>query len=753
MTQNLILPLSLITLLIPLISFLINIFLGKKLGKKSGIIGTVILGIDLLFAIAIAFSKLSTFASLQTIQVKVEWFSIGTSKIIFGIGIDNIAAIMLVVVTLISFLVHLFSTEYMSHDRRFPTFYAYLGLFTFSMLGIVIANNFLVMYIFWELVGISSYLLIGFWYEKKTASNAGKKAFITNRIGDLGFLIGIMILFSTYGSFMFDDIFAGISSGKLPFDNPTMLTIAGICIFMGAMGKSAQFPFHVWLPDAMEGPTPVSALIHAATMVAAGVYLVTKVFVMFTADALTFIAVIGTITAFMSATIAITQTDFKKVLAYSTVSQLGFMIMSLGIAGYTNGFFHLVTHAWFKAALFLAAGSVIHAMHHAMTHLHDHHSDPQNIFNMGGLRKTMPWTYRTFIFVTLALAGIPLTSGFLSKDGILAGTLAYANLTGGWHWMIPIMAFSAAGMTAFYMFRLMIIAFHGENKTKIAQHTKENKSVIVIPLIILTILSFWFFYSPNPFSASNGWFHKATKQPETVVPAAYQWSFLISENTKVVEKTSKPEVTNDKDSHVATTAENKDTISSAITKEATPENEIAENKNEVTHNETGGHSASHYQNKLQEETHHFHLLAMILSLLIAGSGILLAFLIYQFKIINADKLEARFKFLHKFSLNKWYIDELYHATFIGGTILISKLLSWFDNFIVDGLVNLSSYFTRLFSTLIGHFDNYVIDGFVNYTAQFTGFCGSALKKLQNGRVQAYLIFALFIILIILYFVI
>ena len=530
MTQDLILPLSLVILLIPLVSFIINIFFGKKLGRISGIIGTTILGIDLFFAIIVSYGKLFSFGDLTIIQNKIEWFNLGSVNVAVGLGIDNIAAIMLIVVTLISFLVHLFSTVYMEGDRCYPKFFAFLGLFTFSMLGIVIANNFLFMYIFWELVGISSYLLIGFWYEKDSASNAGKKAFITNRIGDLGFFIGIMILFMAYGSFMFEDIFAGISSGHMPFNNPAMLTIAGICIFMGAMGKSAQFPLHVWLPDAMEGPTPVSALIHAATMVAAGVYLVAKVFVMFTADALTFIAVIGTLTAFISATIAITQNDFKKVLAYSTVSQLGFMIMSLGVGGYTNGFFHLVTHAWFKAALFLAAGSVIHSMHHAMSHLHDHHSDPQDINNMGGLRKTMPWTYITFLFVTLALSGIPLTSGFLSKDGILAGTLAYASLTGGWRWMIPVMAFSAAGMTAFYMFRLTIVAFHGEHKTKIANHTKENKLPILIPLVVLAIMSFWIFYSPNPLDSSKGWFTGMIKQPETAVPAEYQWSFLIIRN-------------------------------------------------------------------------------------------------------------------------------------------------------------------------------------------------------------------------------
>ena len=725
MTQHLILPFSLIILLIPMISFIINIFFGKKLGRVSGVIGTSILGIDLLLAILVSYSKLFSYGDLQIIQNKFDWFSLGSSKIAVGFGIDNIAAIMLIVVTLISFLVHLFSTVYMEGDRCYPKFFAFLGLFTFSMLGIVIANNFLLMYIFWELVGISSYLLIGFWYEKDSASNAGKKAFITNRIGDLGFFIGIMILFMTYGSFMFDDIFSGISSGVTPFNNPAMLTVAGICIFMGAMGKSAQFPLHVWLPDAMEGPTPVSALIHAATMVAAGVYLVAKVFAMFTADALTFIAVIGTITAFISATIALTQVDFKKVLAYSTVSQLGFMIMSLGVGGYTNGVFHLVTHAWFKAALFLAAGSVIHAMHHAMSHLHDHSTDPQDINNMGGLRKTMPWTYITFIIVTFALCGIPLTSGFLSKDGILAGTLAYASLTGGWRWMIPIMAFSAAGMTAFYMFRLTIIAFHGEPKTEIAKHTKENKLPIIIPLVVLAIMSIWIFYSPNPINASGGWLTSKIVQPKTAVPADYQWSFLISENS--VEKPS-----------------------SALQKnENLSETEVV--RNPIAEVEGNSHLAGlSYLNKFQEESHHLHYTAMILSVIIAGFGIFLAFVIYQFKLISADRLEARFKFLHTFSYRKWYFDELYKATAIAGTLMVSKAFSWFDNYIVDGLVNLSSYLTRGFSYLTGLFDNYFIDGAVNFVATFTGYCGGKLRKIQTGHIQTYIVFTLLGILILFY---
>ncbi len=714
MTQEVVLLLSITILLIPLVSFLINIFFGNRLGRLSGVVGTTILGLDFLLAAGVSFSKLFTYSDLHIIQTKFEWINVGSYKVIVGYGIDNIAAIMLLVVTLISLLVHLFSTSYMDGDRRYSKFYAYLGLFTFSMLGIVIANNFLMMYVFWELVGISSYLLIGFWYEKNSASNAGKKAFITNRIGDLGFFIGIMILFMTYGSFLFEDVFAGIASGKMPFNSPMMLTLAGIGIFMGAMGKSAQWPLHVWLPDAMEGPTPVSALIHAATMVAAGVYLVAKVFVMFTADALTFIALIGTITAFVSATIAITQVDFKKVLAYSTVSQLGFMIMSLGTGGYTNGFFHLVTHAWFKAALFLAAGSVIHAMHHAMHHMHDHHSDPQDINNMGGLRKTMPWTYRTFLFVTLALSGVPLTSGFLSKDGILAGTLAWANLTGGWHWIVPVLGFLAAGMTAFYMFRLTIVAFHGEHKTEIAKHTHENKTPIVLPLVVLSVLSIWFFYSPNPIDASKGWFHQKIQQPQTAVPAAYQWSFLINEKET---------------SHAS------------------------ESDHIVTHDTQANPAPSSHTalNAYQEEVHHFHYPAMFLSILIAGSGILLAFLIYQYKVISADKLEKRFKFLHTFSYNKWYFDELYKATAIAAVLGVSRTMAWFDTYIVDGIVNLTATITSFAGKLTGIFDNVVIDGAVNLVADGTSTAGKHLRKLQTGNIQAYIVFALVGILALIYF--
>lgn len=737
MAPDTLLILALIILVFPLFGFIINIFFGTKLGKVSSLIATTIMGIDLILALTIFFNKvfghiepavigqagsaLQIIAGDTIVQARYVWFSLGTVSFKIGLGIDNLSSIMMIVVTLISFLVHLFSTEYMSDDKRYSRFFSYLGLFTFSMLGIVIANNFLCMYIFWELVGISSYLLIGFWYEKDSAANAGKKAFITNRVGDFGFLIGIMILWLTYGgTLMFDDVFGSMAKGVIPFGSGFWLTMAGIFIFCGAIGKSAQFPLHVWLPDAMEGPTPVSALIHAATMVAAGVYLTARVYPMFTADALTFITVIGAITAFMAATIAVTQTDFKKVLAYSTVSQLGYMIMALGVGAWTTGFFHLVTHAWFKAALFLASGSVIHAMHHAMHHMHDHHTDPQDVRNMGGLKKTMPITYWTFVLVTLAISGVPFTSGFLSKDGILAGTLAYAKLTGGWHWLIPAAGFGAAALTAFYMFRLLILAFHGEHQTEIAKHTRENKFVITFPLILLSVLSIWIVYSPNPIDGHAGWFYEKLHQPTTAVGAANQWSF----NMPLAENTH---------SESAMSAESNATG-----------HEVAE------HSES---HESHYFNEFAEEMHHAHVPAMIMSLLVAGLGILFAFLMYHYKKINAEKLKQALLPLHTFSYRKWYIDELYQATFIGITVALSRGMAWFDNKFIDGIVNRTADFTRIFSNFVGWFDNVIIDGIVNLVADATGFFGDIFRRFQTGRVQAYVIMTIIGIMALIYFII
>jgi len=507
-------------LLLPLIGFIILIFFGKRLPRQGDWFASATITVSLLLSLYLLITKLTTIPA-DAVSTSLTWVTIGSLDIEVGIMIDNLAAVMLVVVTLISALVHFFSMGYMKGDVRYSRYFATLGLFSFSMLGIVITNSLLLMYVFWELVGISSYLLIGHWYEKKSASNAANKAFIVNRIGDFGMFLGIMILFISFATFSFEGIFGAIESGALPFGSEGWLTAAGLLIFCGAVGKSAQFPLHVWLPDAMEGPTPVSALIHAATMGAAGVYRVARVFPMLTADALLVIAYIGAITALIAATIAVTQFDIKKVLAYSTISQLGYMIMALGVGAYTAGFMHLVTHAAFKAGLFLGAGSVIFAMHKSLHDLNDHKTDAQDIRNMGGLKSKMPITYATFLVFTLAISGIPFTSGFLSKDEILAGSLAFSSING--HWLLPVIGFAVAGLTAFYMFRLLLLTFHGKpTDSKRIEGISESPLVMTVPLIILATISLFVFYSFNPFGAADGWFFAAIERPMSIVPELLQ---------------------------------------------------------------------------------------------------------------------------------------------------------------------------------------------------------------------------------------
>ncbi len=686
MADSGLITISLIILFLPLLGFTTVLLWGKKFEKLFWFEVGIMVS-SLLLSIYAGFIKLGSFVDTN-ILTNITWMDFGNVSgighliIDLGIKIDNLTVVMLFVVNLISALVHIFSIEYMKGDKRFSRYFAYLGIFTFSMLGIVLTDNLLMMYIFWELVGLSSYLLIGFWYEKKSASDAGMKAFLTNRIGDIGMFIGILILFTNYHTFSFDEIFHQISIGNIPFGNNAWLTAAGILVFMGAVGKSAQVPLHVWLPDAMEGPTPVSALIHAATMVAAGVYLVARIFALLTADAMLVIAVIGAATAFFAATIAFTQNDIKKVLAYSTVSQLGYMIMSLGVGAYTFALFHLVTHAFFKGLLFLGSGSVIHAMHHE-----------QDIQNMGGLRKKMPITYYTFLVATLAISGVPLTSGFLSKDGLLAGTWAFGSLTG--HWLIPIFAFGVALMTAFYMFRLVILTFHGEprNKEKY-DHAHESPFVMAMPLVVLAVLSIFFWYTPNPISPQDGWFYNWIETPATVVPQEARFDFMKSSS---------------------------ETIST-----------------NVVHSEV-----------YEEAMHHVHYPAMILSIVLGGLGILLAFLFYQWKKLDADALAEKIKPIYNLSLNKWYVDEIYQATFINGLLSFSRMVSWFDATIVDGIVNYTATVTRFISRISGWFDTYVVDGLVNFTALINGFAGLSLRKLQTGKVQTYIVYVIFSVIILL----
>jgi len=493
---------SLLILFLPLVSFVYQIFFGKILGRNTHFISISL--IALIFGLSLSFLFQSINKGYGTIlDISTIWFSSTDFNVSLGIYIDNITSIMLCVVSFISLLVHIYSTEYMKDDPRYSRYFGFLGIFTFSMNGIVLADSLIMMYIFWELVGLSSYLLIGFWFEKDSAANACKKAFLTNRVGDIGMFIGMMILFFSVGSFNINELIYGTKNMNLE-----LLTIAGLLVFMGAIGKSAQFPLHIWLPDAMEGPTPVSALIHAATMVAAGVYMTFRIFPFLTPDALAIIAVIGAITALCAAIMAVTRNDIKAVLAYSTISQLGYMIMALGVGAHLYAFFHLVTHAMFKACLFLCSGSVIHAMHHSLHHLHDHDTDPQDMRNMGGLKNKMPITHLAMLISTLAIAGVPFFSGFLSKDGILAGVLSYYHMHHGWTLLLPLAGFGAAMITAFYMFRLIFMTFYGKpNKQEIYSHVHESPLLMTVPLILLSLLStaFAFTLNFNPL-LSKGWF-------------------------------------------------------------------------------------------------------------------------------------------------------------------------------------------------------------------------------------------------------
>ena len=462
--------------LLPVIGFVVTLLLGGRFGKFSSRFATVVLGICMFLSFYAAYLVFTR----GEFSIEKVWYVTGNIKITMGMLADGLSAMMLVVVTIVSFLVHLYSMGYMHGDKRYWLFFVELQLFSASMLGLVLAHNYLQMFICWELVGLCSYLLIGFWYEKKSASDAAKKAFLVTRIGDVGMLIGILLLFTTIGTLTFGGVFGAAEAGSI---SPKMITAVTILLFCGAMGKSAQFPLHVWLPDAMEGPTPVSALIHAATMVAAGVYLVGRSFPLFSHSPQTMmvVAAIGAFTAIFAASIAVVQTDIKRVLAYSTISQLGYMILALGIGAYVAGMFHLMTHAFFKALLFLGSGSVIHA------------AGTQDIREMGGLGKKMKITTWTFVIGSLSLSGFPLLAGFWSKDEILG--FAFSN---GRYLIFAVGAFTAF-LTAFYMFRLIFTVFYGK-PSKASEHAHESPKVMTIPLIILAVFAVIAGFVGTPFN-------------------------------------------------------------------------------------------------------------------------------------------------------------------------------------------------------------------------------------------------------------
>ena len=466
---------------LPLLASIIAGFGGRVIGDRGAQWATCgAVGLGALLSLY-AFFDVAIQGNVTKLEI-FTWIDSGSFEVDWAIRIDQLTAVMLVVVNVVSALVHIYSVGYMSHDPHIPRFMSYLSLFTFAMLMLITADNFLQLFMGWEGVGLASYLLIGFWYERPTANAAAIKAFLVNRVGDFGFALGIMAVFVVFGSIDFDTVFAAshVKQGKtfeflgIDFD---LMTIICVLLFIGAMGKSAQVPLHTWLPDAMEGPTPVSALIHAATMVTAGVFMVARCSPMFefSTTALVIVTVIGAFTAFFAATIGLVQNDIKRVVAYSTCSQLGYMFFACGVGAYPAAIFHLFTHAFFKALLFLGSGSVIHAL-----------QGEQDLRKMGGLRKVMPWTYWTMWAGTLALAGIPFFAGFYSKDMILESAFAKATGAGEFaYWM----GLVAALMTAFYSCRLMFMTFHGEprGEKEVMDHAHESPPVILIPLVILAI--------------------------------------------------------------------------------------------------------------------------------------------------------------------------------------------------------------------------------------------------------------------------
>jgi NADH-quinone oxidoreductase subunit L len=488
MTQN---PYLWLIPTLPLAGAAINGFLGRRSSKTA--VTTIALafpGLAFALALKIAFG-FSSAAAPYTFHL-AQWIRSGSFSADFGFYLDQLSLVMLLVVTGVGFLIHIYSVGYMAEDPSFYRFFTYLNLFMFFMLTLILADNYLLMFIGWEGVGLASYLLIGFWFTKDSAASAGKKAFIVNRIGDFGFLIGLFLIIQHFGSLNFTEVFSKIQPLPAETAGAGLLTAIGILLMVGACGKSAQIPLYVWLPDAMEGPTPVSALIHAATMVTAGVYMVSRSHMIFERApiALTVVAIIGTLTALFAATIGITQTDIKKVLAYSTVSQLGYMFMACGVGAFSAGIFHLMTHAFFKGLLFLAAGSVIHSV-----------GGEQDMRKMGGLRSYIPWTFLTMGIATLAIAGIPPLAGFWSKDEIL--WKAFSSEHGSWiYWLIGVIT---AFITSFYMFRLLFMTFFGDYRgSHVDEHghathdghdahghgePHESPSVMLVPLMILAVLS------------------------------------------------------------------------------------------------------------------------------------------------------------------------------------------------------------------------------------------------------------------------
>ncbi len=620
----------------PALSSLILVLFGHRLPRKYiGFQASLAVFVSFVFSF-MSFLTLSGGGNGDPRWIKqlFSWIQAGAFNIDLSLQFDPLTAVMCLVVTFVGFLIHVYAVGYMAEDKSFARFFAYLNLFTFSMLILVMASNLVLMFVGWEGVGLCSYLLIGFWFEKPSAANAGKKAFIVNRIGDAGFMLGIFFILIHIGSAEFSTVNHAVEGGDV---STGLATLIAILLFVGAVGKSAQIPLYVWLPDAMEGPTPVSALIHAATMVTAGVYMIARMNLLYTLApvAMQLVAVIGALTAVYAASMALTQNDIKRVLAYSTISQLGYMFLGCGVGAYSSAVFHLYTHAFFKGLLFLGAGSVMHAL-----------SGELDIRKMGGLRKYLPLTYPTFLIATIAIAGVPFFSGFFSKDAILTSAFAQGQ------YFVWALGLFGAVMTAFYMFRLVFLTFFGEERLEpeAKAHLHESPKVMTIPLAILAFFS--------------------------IVAGYIGLPVVLGENVNLFDRFLEP----------------------------------------VIH---AGHGAH-----LSLGTEWMLILA---SVAVALAGIFIAFVFYLKQPQIPHNLVARFPFLYRLLVNKYYVDEIYNAAFVNSTIKGSELV-------------------------YRHFDLKVIDGALDGSAASANFFGRLLSTFQTGLLKDYaLVFLLGAIILLGYF--
>ena len=665
--------------LFPLATAGLMLFFGKRLPNaavSAFCVGSV--GLSFVFALG-AVSQLLAVAPEHRVaqQIMFEWLTPGPMQMTgghtirfvadWGFLLDPLSCVMVLVVTGVGFLIHVYSVGYMAHDGGYYRFFGYMNLFMFAMLTLVLANNMLLMFVGWEGVGLCSYLLIGFYFLKKSASDAGKKAFIVNRIGDAGFILGILLTAVTLGTIRFTSqglpdaadasgilqaVKAAVDAHALAYGTPVLTGIA-LLLFIGAMGKSAQIPLYVWLPDAMEGPTPVSALIHAATMVTAGVYMVARMNAVYQLApfAMDVVAVIGAITAIFAASMALVQNDIKKVLAYSTISQLGYMFLALGVGAFAAGIFHLMTHAFFKALLFLGAGSVIHAM-----------GGEQDIRKMGGLNKKIKYTYVTMLIATMAIAGIFPFAGFFSKDEILGQ--AFDRF-----FLLWIVGFITAGLTAFYMFRLLFLTFFGYCRADehVEKHIHESPWAMTVPLIILAGLS-----------VIGGWIG---------------WpSALWGENR--FERFLEPVLTG-----------------------VIPETGMVK----IAHHAVGK-----------------EIILMVLSLSIVAAGIWLAYEFYRTKRFAPELVAGKLPKLYQLLVHKYYVDEIYDAAVVDRTKDLGTLLGRFDAQVIDGLgVDGAGWLACFISKVSMWWDNWIIDGLLNLSAKLMQLFSYPVRLLQTGMFSSY----------------